>query len=40
MTAHSEVSAWLSSMDLDVSDAQRLFTMIDSGQSSLAVGLR
>ncbi|CAJ1356158.1 unnamed protein product [Effrenium voratum] len=32
MTAHSEVSAWLSSMDLDVSDAQRLFTMIDSGQ--------
>ncbi|CAK9095581.1 Sodium channel protein type 11 subunit alpha (NaN) (Sensory neuron sodium channel 2) (Sodium channel protein type XI subunit alpha) (Voltage-gated sodium channel subunit alpha Nav1.9) [Durusdinium trenchii] len=29
MTAHKEVSAWLSSMELDVSDADKLFYLID-----------
>jgi len=31
MTAHKEVSAWLSSMELDVSDPKKLFNLIDGG---------
>ena len=36
MTEHKEVSAWLSSMELDVSDAGKLFNLIDQGQRVLA----
>ena len=36
MTAHKELSAWLSSMELDVSDAGKLFYLIDRDKRGLA----
>jgi len=41
MTAHKEVSAWLSSMELDVSDPKKLFNLIDGGlKRNLALNWR
>jgi hypothetical protein len=36
MTEHKEVSAWLASMELDVSDPKKLFNLIDSVKRILA----
>jgi len=37
MTEHKEVSAWLASMELDVSDPKKLFNLIDSVKRILAL---